>query len=284
MSGLKINYHKSEVITFGGTEQDTQRIANLLNCKVGRLPMKYLGFPISVKNLGMGAFKGLVEKMRKKLQPWKGKNLSSGGRLILTNSSLSSMPTYMMNMFLLPDGTHKQMDTVRSQFFWRGDSEKFKYHMVKWANVSLPKEFGGLGVINTRMMNEALLVKWIWRIHQNSGDDMCCQLLRAKYLKNKPFMLSRGGWGSQFWKGLHKIKHSFNWGAQFMVNNGREVRFWEDVWVLDVPLRIAFPDLFAICLKKSCLVSDCYVDGEWKIEFRRSLNILTLQKWEELVS
>jgi hypothetical protein len=41
--------------------------------------MKYLGFPISDKRLGMGAFKGIFEKTRSKLQPWKGKNLTSGG-------------------------------------------------------------------------------------------------------------------------------------------------------------------------------------------------------------
>ena len=88
MSGLKINYHKSEVVVFGCSDEQTQEIANSLNCKVGHLPMTYLGFPISAKNLGLAAFRGVVEKMWKKLLPWKRKHLSSGGRLILTNSSL----------------------------------------------------------------------------------------------------------------------------------------------------------------------------------------------------
>lgn len=52
MSGLKINYHKSEVVTFGYEEEQQLRIANALNCKVGHLPMTYLGFPISDKHLG----------------------------------------------------------------------------------------------------------------------------------------------------------------------------------------------------------------------------------------
>jgi len=69
--------------------------------------------------------------MRKKLQPWKSKHLSSGGRAILTNSSLSSMPTFVMRMFLLQDGVHKQMDSIRSNFFWNGGSANFKYHMIK---------------------------------------------------------------------------------------------------------------------------------------------------------
>ena len=144
MSGLKINYHKSEVFTFGLHSDEAQNIANMLNYRVGQMPIRYLGLPISASHLGVGSFKPMVDRMRNKLQPWKGKHLSSGGRLILTNSSLSSIPTYVMGMYLLREETHKQMDSIRSQFFWRGDSEKKKYHMVKWEHVCLPKDFGGL--------------------------------------------------------------------------------------------------------------------------------------------
>jgi hypothetical protein len=35
--------------------------------------MKYLGFLIGDKRLGLGVFKNIVDKMRRKLQPWKGK-------------------------------------------------------------------------------------------------------------------------------------------------------------------------------------------------------------------
>jgi hypothetical protein len=39
MLGLKINYHKSEVIVLGVFGEETARIARLLNCKVGALPV-----------------------------------------------------------------------------------------------------------------------------------------------------------------------------------------------------------------------------------------------------
>ena len=211
------------------------------------------------------------------------KTLIFRGRLILTNSSLSSIPTYVMGMYLLREEIHKQMDTIRSQFFWRGDSEKNNYHMVKWEHVCLPKDFGGLGIINTRLMNESLLLKWVWRILQNSKDDKCCQLLRAKYLKRKPFMQCREGVGSQFWKGINKIKYSISWGISYSVNNGRNTRFWEDVWALEVPLKLKWPHLYEKCLNKSCLVHDCLTDGEWNMKFRRSLNSEELQNWEELL-
>ena len=82
------------------------------------------------------------------------------------------------------------MDSVRSKFLWRGDETKFKYHMVRWENVCFPKDYSGLGVINTRRMNEALLTKWIWRILENRENDPCVQLLRRKYLASKPFATS----------------------------------------------------------------------------------------------
>jgi hypothetical protein len=32
---------------------------------------------------------------------------------------------------------------------WKGANGDFKYHMVKWSVVCRPKEFRGLGIINT---------------------------------------------------------------------------------------------------------------------------------------
>jgi len=91
-------------------------------------------------------------------------------------------------------GLTKQWTQLGALSFGVGDSDRAKYHMIKWENVCLPKDFGGLGIINTWVMNESLLLKWVWRLLQNSRDDKCCQLLRAKYLQRKPIMLCRGGW------------------------------------------------------------------------------------------
>jgi hypothetical protein len=111
LSGLKINYHKNEAYTFGMDEEESMRIANRLNCQLGELPMKYLGIPLDNAKLGMAipldnaklgmsAFVGMVDKVAKRVPPWKGKIMSSGGRLILSNSCLASLPTYMMGFYL----------------------------------------------------------------------------------------------------------------------------------------------------------------------------------------
>jgi hypothetical protein len=49
MSGLKINYQKSEVLVFGSDEEESTRVAAMFNCNIGQLPMKYLG--VMVKSI-----------------------------------------------------------------------------------------------------------------------------------------------------------------------------------------------------------------------------------------
>lgn len=191
----------------------------MLNCRLGAMPMKYLGIPISDRHLGIAAFSDIYNKMRKRLDPWKGKNLTSGGRLILTNSCLNSLPIYTMGFYQIPAGGHGKMDSIRSNFFWRGADNKFKYHMARWEAVCRWEDQGDLGVINTRIMNDCLLVKWIWKIMLGS-DEMWLKLLKAKYMPDGNFFNSRCYGASQFWQGLHKVKHLFKWGAQHKVKDG----------------------------------------------------------------
>lgn len=79
-TGLKINFHKSEVYVFGVSQEEKERLGNMLTCALESFPMKYLGIPISYKYLSMGAFLPVTQKMKKRLDPWRGKFLTSGGR------------------------------------------------------------------------------------------------------------------------------------------------------------------------------------------------------------
>jgi hypothetical protein len=134
--------------------------------------------------------------------------MSLGPWLILTHSCLTSLPTYTMGFYLLPLGAHRKMDGVTSKFFWSGASGDFKCRMIKWDAVCRPKEFGGLGILNTRIFNECIITKWIWKIY-TQHDRLWVRLLTAKYMKNGDFYDSRAENGSQFWKRLHKVKHLF---------------------------------------------------------------------------
>jgi hypothetical protein len=45
-----------------------------------------------------------------------------GGRLVLINSVLSSLPMFMLSFFEVPKGMLEKIDYFRSRFFWQSGS------------------------------------------------------------------------------------------------------------------------------------------------------------------
>lgn len=142
MSGLKINFDKSEVLLINGDEGKTLQYANLFNCQIGSFPIKYLGVPVSPSRLHVADWNPLIEKNEKKLAAWKGSSLSIAGRATLINSSLSSTFIYHMSMYLLPKGTTDKLDKQRRSFFWQGGGQKKKYHLLRWQIINKSKKYG----------------------------------------------------------------------------------------------------------------------------------------------
>ena len=67
MSGLKINFSKSEIILIHGDDFLEIQYAELFNCQIGSFPLKYLGVSVSPGRLHTKDWLPLVEKMRKSL-------------------------------------------------------------------------------------------------------------------------------------------------------------------------------------------------------------------------
>jgi hypothetical protein len=117
MSGLKINFTKSDAILINRDDDRRIQLADLFNCKIGSFPIKYLGVPVSPCRLRLKDWRPLEEKGEKTLAVWKGGTMSSAGRTTLINSSLSGSFTYHMSMYLLPKTTTKAVDKQRRIFF-----------------------------------------------------------------------------------------------------------------------------------------------------------------------
>jgi hypothetical protein len=118
LSGLKINFHKSEVFLFGEAKDKVNEYVALFGCKEGDVPFRYLGIPMSTRKLSNKDWAAVEERFQKKLASWKGKVLSSGGRLVLINSVLSSLPMFMMSFFRIPKGVLSRLNYYRSRFYW----------------------------------------------------------------------------------------------------------------------------------------------------------------------
>ena len=57
------------------------------------------------------------------------------------------------------------------------------------------------------------------------------------------------------------MKHKIRFGITFKVHSGGDTMFWDDVWLVDIPLRLDIPDLYDKCGRKSARVKDFW-DGE----------------------
>lgn len=151
--------------------------------------------------------------------------------------------------------------------------------MVKWEALCRPKEFGGLGFTNTRVMNIALLCKWIYKL-ETGCKDACCELLRKKYMQRGGggFFQSSDEGASQFWKGLHEVKKWMDLGSAYIVGDGKSTSFWNDVWLGETPLKTQFPYIYSICACRDSTIEQAGADGDWNIQLRRSLGSLEMDE------
>lgn len=94
VSGLEINENKSEIYTTGMDAAEVRRIADVSGFKIGQIPFKYLGIPISPKRLSTKDCMILVDKMTARVRSWSSRNLSYQGRLVLVNAVLNSIHVY----------------------------------------------------------------------------------------------------------------------------------------------------------------------------------------------
>jgi hypothetical protein len=81
-----------------------------------------------------------------------------------------------------------------------------------------------------------------------------------------------------FWEGLMWIKNDFFYRGYFKIGNGASVRFWEDIWLRDVPLSHQYPSLYNIVQRKNILVVNVLAQNPRHIGFRRAFN---KHKWNQ---
>jgi hypothetical protein len=133
LSGLKINYHKSEIFCFGKAKDEEDNYRNIFGCEVGSLPFKHLGIPIHYRRLLNKEWKYIEDRFESKLASWFGKLLSYGDRLVLINSVLSSLPMFLLWFFEIPKGVRKRLNFYRSRFFGNTTRNVLTGHPSLWS-------------------------------------------------------------------------------------------------------------------------------------------------------
>ncbi|XP_058746837.1 uncharacterized mitochondrial protein AtMg01250-like [Vicia villosa] len=102
ISGLKINFSKSNVIGVHISDWMMHTATSFLACKKGNVPFKFLDIWVGINPRRKKGWKEVLSHMKNRLSTWKGRNISIGGRLILINSVLNVIPTFTLSFYKAP--------------------------------------------------------------------------------------------------------------------------------------------------------------------------------------
>ena len=76
---------------------------------------------------------------------------------------LSSMSTYLLSLFWIPNAVLLRVENIQRDFLWGGSALEKKTHNVNWKIVCPSRGKGGLRVERLATFNKGLLCKWCWR-------------------------------------------------------------------------------------------------------------------------
>jgi len=163
VSGLRVNFHKSEVGSVDISQLDKFLFSKCLNCRQMDLPFKYLGMVVGGNHRRVEFWNPIIDKIRSRLASWKGRLLSMAGRLCLIKSVLSSLPLFYQSFFKVPINVCNHIRRIQAKFLWGWSYERRKIAWVNWRTICNPIDVGGMGVKDIKCFNDALLSKWKWR-------------------------------------------------------------------------------------------------------------------------
>ena len=94
--------------------------------------LSYLGIPLGAHFKDASIWNPILKRVEKKLAGWKRLYLSKGGRLTLLKSTLSSLPTYYLSLFTIPQHIANRLERIQWNFLWGNSNEVFRYPLVAW--------------------------------------------------------------------------------------------------------------------------------------------------------
>jgi hypothetical protein len=141
-SGLKVNFWKSCLVGINVPNEFLDMASGFLNCRVGRTPFKYLGLPVGANPHLYSTWVPLLEVIKKRLGAWGNKYVSLGGRIVLINAVLSSIPIFFLSFMKMPVKVWREVVSIQRNFLWGGLSTRRRINWVKWADICKTKKEG----------------------------------------------------------------------------------------------------------------------------------------------
>lgn len=132
----------------------------------------------------------------------------------MVRSVLSALPVYFMTCFRLLQWVIKRIDSIRRGFLWgRNQGSPKGMSLINWDTVCMPREFGGMGLLDINLQNISLLLRWWWRPNTEPSAMWTDIITRIRITTSGGVSRWISG-GTFFWKGLLKLLYWFSWSCE----------------------------------------------------------------------
>ena len=197
LSGLAPNEAKSSVFLSGVSVQLQRQIVSILGFSIGSLPIRYLGVPLISTRLKATDCRALVDRILGRIKVWTNRFLSYAGRLQLIQSVLFNIQSYWCAHFILPAKVTKEIESILSAFLWNGVSLHRHGAKVSWADISIPKAEGGLGIKKVRDWNAASMARLIWLLCHPCSSSLWAAWVKMNLLHKEHFWVVKVPWNEE---------------------------------------------------------------------------------------
>ena len=163
-SNAKFNHDKVEAFSVSGRDTWETWETHLAHVHITHLhsveddePLIYLGFPLVQSRIQrVNYMSTLVTKIKMAAQIHSTRSLSVVGRATVLNSLILSKLWYILRVTPLTLADFRQLRSLAIQFL-----RKNIFPVIPWKVWTLPKEQGGLGVIDIQIQASALYFRWL---------------------------------------------------------------------------------------------------------------------------
>ncbi|XP_074271306.1 uncharacterized protein LOC141595239 [Silene latifolia] len=182
-----MNREKSDIYFNGMCNEDSQYVMRVSGFREGTFPFRYLGIPISYKRMAVGDCSRLVERVVMRIRGWGARKLSYAGRLFLVQAVLLQLHIFWARIFLIHVTVMDRIELICRNYLWSGSEEFLKTAPVAWTKVCTGKKSGGLGIINCKLWNVAMLAKYVWWLAMKP-DHLWIRWVNHMYIKDQHWM------------------------------------------------------------------------------------------------
>lgn len=121
VSGQCLSLQKCKSYAGAMSPNRIRGLSNLLGFYVDHLPFTYLGVPIFKGKLRTSHLQSIADRIKSKLDSWKGSMLSFVGRVQLAKSIIHGMLVYNFHVYAWPIFLLKTVDRWIKDFIWSGN-------------------------------------------------------------------------------------------------------------------------------------------------------------------